>query len=614
VPPDHVGAAGASLNGTSERVIGDYAAIGDTHTIALIGRDGSIDWCCLPRFDSPAVFLRILDDDRGGSLRIAPAEAADTRREYVAGTNVLDTTFSAGRGVVRLRDWMPWRGAHLLGEERHAIVRDISGVSGTCTVEITFHPTFDFARGNASIERFDGGVVAVGPSGAVALFAPGVAFAVNRDRARGALDVRAGSVHRVVAAFASGPDEAIAVTRAVWEELVDDTIGAWRAWCGRCAYEGPYRDAILRSALTLKLMTFGPSGALVAAPTTSLPEARGGVRNWDYRYAWLRDASVALHSLMALGYHDEALRFWDWLEILGEGWERGMPVRIMYTLVGEVVPTESTLDHLAGFGGARPVRIGNNASEQLQLDVLGEVLHAADTCHAALGWERPRLLRALACLAEKAANEWRRPDAGIWEMRTAPAHHVNSKLFCWVALDRALLLSRRAGLRGDPAKWQREADTIRDVILKDGFSRALGSFTQTLGGSAIDASALRIPLMHLLPATDPRVVSTVARIERDLIRGGLVLRYRADDGLPGNEGTFALCTLWLSNVLARMGHPERARVYLDRVLEAANDVGLLSEEIAADSGELLGNFPQAFTHLGVIDAALAIAKAEGTRT
>ncbi len=596
-----------------ERTIGDYAAIGDTHTVALIGRDGSIDWCCLPRFDSAAVFLRLLDEDRGGSFRVAPVEASDARREYVTGTNVLDTTFSSPRGLVRLRDWMPWHGAHLLGEERHAIVRDISGVSGTCNVEITFRPTFDFARRNAIIERFDDGVVAIEGSGALALFAPGVAFTALGDRARGALDVRPGSSQRVVAAFALRAEEATAVARAVYEESIDDTIATWRAWSGRCAYDGPYRDAVLRSALTLKLMTFGPSGALVAAPTTSLPEARGGVRNWDYRYAWLRDASIALHSLMALGYHDEALRFWDWLEILGEGWECGMPVRIMYTLDGEVVPTESTLDHLAGFGGARPVRIGNNASEQLQLDVLGEVLHAADTCHAALGWERPRLLRALACLAEMAANEWRRPDAGIWEMRTAPAHHVNSKLFCWVALDRALLLSRRAGLHGDTAKWQREADAIRDAILSDGFSPALGSFTQTLGGSAIDASALRIPLLHLLPPTDPRVVSTVERIERDLTRGGLVLRYRADDGLPGDEGTFALCTLWLANVLARIGQPERARAYLDRVLAAANDVRLLSEEIDADSSELLGNFPQAFTHLGVIDAALAIAKAERTR-
>lgn len=589
---------------TSPRAISDYAAIGDTHTIALIGRDGSIDWCCLPRFDSGAVFLRLLDADRGGSFRVAPRGDFESRREYVAGTNVLETRFTSGSGIVELRDWMPWRWGG------RAIVRDVRGVGGRCDVDIDVHPTFDFAREQTSVQRTDGGIVAVGASGALALFAPGVALAADRDRARGVWRARAGASERLVAAFAARPEEAIATAHDVFADSVDDTIAAWRKWSGRCTYDGPYSDVVQRSALVLKLMTFAETGALIAAPTTSLPEERGGVRNWDYRYAWLRDASLALHALMALGYHNEALGFWDWLEGLGAAWERGARVRIMYTVDGGVVPMESALDHLAGFAESRPVRIGNDASDQLQHDVLGEVLAAADTCHAALRWHRPRLLRALAHLADAAADGWRAPDAGLWEMRVAPAHHLNSKLFCWVALDRAARLSVSAGLRGDAAKWRREADAVRAAILEQGFSRDLGAFTQTLGGAALDASALRIPLTQFLPATDPRVVSTVERIERELQTGGLILRYRVEDGLGGREGTFALCTLWMANVLARMGQPQRARAYFERVLAAANDVGLLAEQIDPVSHELLGNFPQAFTHLGVIDAALAIAEAE----
>lgn len=595
--------------------IADYAAIGDTHTLALIRRDGSVDWCCWPRFDSPAVFLKVLDEERGGNFRVGPQQRAAVERSYVSGTNVLQSRFAGGEGAVELRDWMPWRGATT--DERHAIVRDVRGLSGRCRVDVVFNPTFDFARASARFEDFDGGVVAISDAGSVALFVPAIRR-LERDRfARGSFELAAGSAQRVVAAFATRPEVAIATARQVHHDEADDTVSAWRKWSSRCGCDGPYREAVLRSALTLKMLTFAPTGALVAAPTTSLPEDRGGVRNWDYRYAWLRDASLAVYALMALGYHDESQRFLDWIEELGAGWERGEPVRIMYTLDGAAVPRESTLDHLTGFAASRPVRVGNDAYDQLQLDVLGEVVHAAYTCYSAMGWDRPGLLRVLSHLVDAAAARWRAADAGIWELRGAPAHHLNSKLFCWVALDRGVRLARATGCAADTAEWERQADAVRRAILAHGYSEEVGAFTQTLGGRALDASALRLPLTRLLPANDPRMVATVSAIERELTRGGFVLRYGGDDGLPGGEGTFALCTLWLANVLARMGETDRAREYLERVLGAANDVGLLSEEIEADSGELLGNFPQAFTHLGVIDAALAIAEAErsqkGTR-
>ncbi len=597
---------------SARRSIGDYAVVGDTHTIALIARDGSIEWWCLPRFDAPAVFVRLLDDDRGGAFSVRPANGGAVAREYLAGTNVLETTFSTDGGVTTLRDWMPWRGSDESTAAR-AIVRDIHVVSGRCSAEVVFDPTFDYARAAARFDRFDRGVVAHTSDSALALFAPDLSLTVGHSGVRGTAELRAGDQRRFVAGFGDRPEEAIAAARAIYGEPVDATIDAWRSWSNRCCYDGPYRAAVLRSALTLKMLTFAPTGALVAAPTTSLPEDLGGVRNWDYRYAWLRDASLAVYALMGLGYHDESLRFFNWIERLGHEWERGAPIRIMYTLDGTAVPCETTLEHLRGFADSRPVRIGNDAHEQIQLDIVGEVLHAAHTCYCAMGWDRPQLLRALGHLVDYAADNWRKPDAGLWEMRGPPAHHLNSKLLCWVALDRGVRLARATGLRADTARWQHEADTIRAVIVEKGYSREVGAFTQTLGGSALDASALRIPLTRLLPVTDPRVQSTIARIEHDLTRSGLVLRYRTVDALPGTEATFALCSLWMANVRARMADVEDARGYLDRVLSAANDVGLLSEEIDAATGELLGNFPQAFTHLGVIDAALAIAEATAAR-
>jgi GH15 family glucan-1,4-alpha-glucosidase len=591
-----------------QRAIGDFAAIGDAHTVALVAANGAVEWCCLPRFDSPAVFLRMLDEEHGGHFRVGPSSPCATTRRYVPGTNVLETTFETARGAARLTDAMPWVERSPLVRAPHAIVRSLEVLGGEVSIAVEFAPTFDFGRVAHRIERCEHGVVVSSEHGALALIAPDTELDVDASGARGFMSLRVPARARFTLAFASTADRAVRAARDIDpDRAIEGTIAAWQRWSARCTYEGPYADAVRRSALVLKLLTYAPTGALVAAPTTSLPESPGGVRNWDYRYAWLRDASLTVSTLMALGYHDESLRYLDWIESLciACGCDE---LRIAYAVDGAAVPVEVPLNHLAGFGGARPVRVGNGARDQIQLDVLGEVIDAAYTCHASMQWRRPRLWNVLRTLADRAARSWREPDAGIWEMRGPPAHHLHSKLLCWVALDRAVRFARETGSPED-ATWARERDAIRSAILDRGYDAQRGAFTQSFGSRALDASALRIPLVGFLPATDPRLVSTVRRIEQELAENGFVLRYRASDGLPPGEGAFALCTLWLASVLARMGDEASARRHLEAVLGAANDVGLLAEEIDPRNRTLLGNFPQALTHLGIIDVAVQLRSA-----
>lgn len=587
------------------RAISDYALIGDSHTAALVSSDGCIDWCCWPHLDSPAVFCALLDARRGGWFRVAPVATHTASRSYVDETNVLATTFHTGSGTVRLTDFMPaerrdgQRGEDI--EESHRILRLVEGLHGDVELDVSFHPTFDYARGPTTLSINEGGVLASSRDLSLQLdaamrFAPAEGGGVC-----GRLRVRSGD-----RTWLSLHDERS--TRDNPEDALRATLSYWREWTSRCTYRGPYESHVRRSALVLKLLTFEPTGALVAAPTTSLPEEIGGVRNWDYRFAWLRDSALVLYALQSIGYHEEAIDFFQWLEAVCLSCQD--TIQIMYRLDGSRELPEYILAHLEGYRGSHPVRIGNAAADQTQLDIYGEVLDAAHLCFLSRDLPMPQLGSMLALLADRAAARWQEPDAGIWEVRSGPQHFLYSKLLCWVALDRAVQLAERNHISGDVTHWRQTRDEIRHVILTRGYNEQVRAFTQALDRPELDASALVIPLIGFLPPTDARVRSTVRAIQQQLSANGLIYRYVATDGVAGGEATFALCSFWMVDNLALSGELSEARKLFDRVVSYANDVGLLSEEIDPATGELLGNFPQGFTHLGLIRSALSIAKAE----
>ena len=597
----------------SYRPIADYALIGNTHSAALIASDGSIDWCCLPHFDSGAVFCRLLDAERGGYFRVGPTAECRVSRRYVEGTAVLETHFVAPHGRARLTDFMH---STRIAESRlgiedphcHRLLRRIEGLEGEIEFELVFRPTFDFARRPSRLAATGDGVVAVSGDERLALrVAPAMPLELDQDQARGRLRLRAGDLLWVVVAHAGPGSGEAAREPADPEALLAETFRNWREWVALCTYEGPFADEVRVSARALTLLTFGPTGGLVAAPTTSLPEEIGGVRNWDYRFCWLRDAALVLHSLMSVGYHGAAMDFFIWLEGLCEG--ECEEFQIMYRLDRGRELAEHELPHLEGYRGSAPVRVGNRAVAQTQLDVYGHVLDAAFVCIQGMEAPlRPGLLRVLARLADQAARRWREPDHGLWEARCAPRHFLSSKLMCWVALDRAVQLSEQGKLPGDIAGWRREREAVRREILERGYDHTEQAFTQVIGEPGLDASALLMPLVGFLPATDERMRRTVERICERLTAHGLVYRYLGDDGVPGGEATFAICTFWLADNLALQGRVDEAQALVERVLSFANDLGLFAEEIDPVSGELLGNYPQGFTHLALIRSALTIGR------
>lgn len=579
--------------------LSEYAIIGDGVTAALVADDGSIDWLCHGRFDGPAVFCRLLDAERGGYFQVAPSSDFGVARRYIGSTNVLETELECSSGRARLTDFMP-----LGSGGGPVILRRMEALSGHMEIRVDFVPTFDFARASTTLEIVSDGCIAHASGQGLRLSSPAPMALASRG-ATGSLHIRPGDVHWFVLTHGAPP-----ATPADAESSFRATLEAWERWAANGRYPGPYSELLRRSALVLKLLIHAPTGAMVAAPTTSLPESPGGARNWDYRFTWLRDASWVVSALMNLGFHDESMAYIDWLGKLQLG--DGAP-SVCYDLDGNAPAAEQELTHLRGWRGGRPIRIGNTAARQDQHDVLGEVISAIHMCWEAMPSMRPlepRLWGLISSLADQAAMRWRQADRGLWEVRDRSRHFLFSRLLCWTALDRALAVAQRDALSGPLVEWRRERDRVRESILCDGFDQSLGAFTRAIGEPDLDASTLLLPRYGLLRADDARMVSTVARVRERLSAGGLVRRYMACDGLRGSEGAFTACSFWLVDCLARQGRVDEAHAAFQNIVAHASDLGLFSEEVDMKSGEQLGNYPQAFTHLALIQAAISIAECE----
>jgi GH15 family glucan-1,4-alpha-glucosidase len=600
--------------------IGDYALISDCHSAALVSRDGSVDWCCFHRFDARPVFCRLLDWDRGGHCRIAPAKPYRTSRRYLPGTNVLETRFESDEGVITVTDLFPIRLSSPTDNPAsvhpyHQLIRLVRCEAGTVEVRFEFAARYDYGY---TIPQ----LTIRGP-GLATVFGGADALLLQTDLSLEQFDLSSCSGGRRLGA---GEEASVIVTYAIPHELrldridpeecrrrVEITSRMWRDWSDRCTYQGPYREQVVRSALVLKGLTNAPNGAVVAAPTTSLPEVFGGVRNWDYRYTWLRDSSFTLYALFSLGYTEEAHAFMQWLQRTTAG--RARDLQVLYGVGGERFLPEIDLDQLEGYRGSRPVRVGNRATTQFQLDVYGEVMDTAWLYHRYGGEVVPEFWNFLVRIVEHVNDHWEEPDEGIWEVRGGRRQFVYSKVMAWVAVDRALKLAAARKLPADTSRWIALRDQIRRRVESEGVDQATGAFVQSFGSTAMDAANLLLPLIRFLPPQDPRIAATVAEVERQLSQDGLVYRYReTDDALPGAEAAFVICSFWLVDNLVLAGQVERGRALFERLLGYRNDVGLLAEQIHPTTGEQVGNFPQAFSHMGLINSALQIAKADQSHT
>ena len=585
--------------------IAEHGLIGDLHTVALVGTDGTIDWYCCPRFDSPSVFAAILDADRGGLFSISPdGDDWSSKQLYLPDTNVLITRFLMPDGVGEVQDFMPpdtGQAAH-----RQRIIRRVVAVRGEMHFVVDVAPRFDYARAAHEVELTGHGAVFRSPDLELRLSTSCPLVAVDGDvRARIAL--RAGETATFVLDRVEAGEGPVLHSDADIAEEFDATVAFWRRWLSRSHYSGRWREMVDRSALTLKLLTYAPSGAIVAAPTTSLPEQLGGTRNWDYRFTWMRDSAFTLYALLRLGFTEEAGAFMNWLEQrFRDGAQRESgPLQIMYGIDGREDLTEEELSHLEGYMRSAPVRIGNGAATQLQLDIYGEVMDSLYLCNKHglpiyhEGWSE--VIRNLEWLIE----HWDQPDEGIWETRGGRHDFTYSRLMSWVAIERAIRVARQRGLPADLGRWTGIRDRIYDQIMERGWDPVRGAFVQHYDSDVLDASLLLMPLCKFIAPTDPRWISTLDAITDELVSDSLVYRYNPDaspDGLAGDEATFSLCSFWWVEALARAGRLDEARLAFEKMLTYANHVGLYSEEIGA-TGEQLGNFPQAFTHLALISAA-----------
>lgn len=594
--------------------IGDYGLIGNMRTAALVGRNGSVDWFCYPRFDSPSVFGAILDDRSGGRFKIAPSVAGvNSEQYYLPDTNVLLTRFVSRDGAVEVADFMPLVPSP--SDEDGRLVRRVTCTRGSMQLRMECHPAFNYGRDTHQIEIGSQGVVFRSPGLTVGL-ASDLAL---KKRAKGIsceFTVKVDEVHTFVMGGMK-EDGGIGQLAADGGALqLNHTVDYWRQWIGKCSYKGRWREMVHRSALTLEMLVYEPTGAVVAAPSCSLPESLGGERNWDYRSSWIRDAAFTVYALLRIGLVDEADRFMSWIEFLSRQRKQGPLLQTVYGIDGRRRLSEESLEHWEGYEGSHPVRVGNAAYAQLQLDIYGELMDAAYLYNKYRNPISSELWSDLRRLADWVSKNWNREDCGIWEVRGSRRHFVYSKVMCWVALDRALRIASKRSLPADHGRWRSVRDQIYEAILKEGWSERRHAFVQTFGGDGLDASNLIMPMVFFMAPNDPRMVKTVRAIcepagKGGLLEDGMVRRYdtaQTEDGLKGGEGAFNMCTFWLVEALTRAGRSDpalltRAHMLFQKMLMRANHLGLYSEEVGVE-GEPLGNMPQALAHLAFISAAV----------
>ena len=604
------------------RPVADYGLLADCNSAALVDRYGSVDWLCLPRYDSDAIFSRLLDPG-AGHWSIRPAGSYSSERRYLPGTLVIETTFTTDTGTVRLLDAMAFalgqRGHDLGFDAPHELLRAVEGVAGEVDLGLELAPRPEYGLIKPLIRLENGGARSFG-AGRLGVSASTPIEVDDESTMRASLSVsegdRLGFSLRWAAAEQKQPPSPSPADEVF--DRIGDTAEAWRSWeAEHDIYEGPSKELVRLSSRVLKGLTYRPTGAIVAAPTTSLPETVGGERNWDYRFSWIRDSSLTIEALYIGACSDEVEEFVSFMTSSAGGRAGEGSLQIMYGIGGEHDLSERELTHLRGWRDSAPVRVGNGAWDQVQLDVYGELLNSLWLYRERLGELHPEIQRFVADLAGTAARRWQETDSGIWEMRGEPLHHLSSKVLCWVALDRAVKLAGELGGHARTAEWEAERDEIRDAVLERGWSEQKQAFAQSFESDDLDAALLLMPILGFLPATDERMKSTIDAIADELTEAGLVLRYMNDegmnaDGLSGEEGTFTICSFWLVACLAQAGEVERAQELFDQLTGYANDLGLLAEEIDTTNNEQLGNFPQAFSHIGLIIAAHELDKAKET--
>ena len=590
----------------------DYGIIGDCHTAALVGIDGSIDWFCYPTFDSPSVFAAILDHEKGGHFHIEAAEHTTRKQLYFPDTNVLITRFLSADGVGEVRDFMPIATGR--ETERHRIIRRATSVRGEVAFTLSCRPAFDYARAPHKVVLHKEGAVFRSADQTMALLTK-VRLQREGPEVHAAFRLKPGQSSTFVFEGVPSPRgyEPLRLEEHDADRALRDTVRYWRTWLASSKYRGRWREMVNRSALVLKLLCYKPTGALVAAPTCSLPERIGGERNWDYRYTWIRDAAFTIYALLRIGFTEEARDFMGWLLARTSEQQSGAPLQPVYGIDGRRELDEEILAHLDGYRKSRPVRIGNAAADQLQLDIYGAVMDAVYLYNKYGSPISFDLWTHLRRILDWVSDHWKDADKGIWEVRSGPHRFVYSNMMCWVALDRGIRLADKRGFPADVDRWRKARDAIYEEVMAKGWSEKRQAFVQYYGSAALDASNLLMPLVFFVSPTDPRMLKTLDAILRELVFDNLVSRYsmqETQDGLRGSEGTFSLCTFWLVEALTRAGRLEDARIMFEKMLGYANHLGLYAEELSP-SGDALGNFPQAFTHLALISAAVNLDRALG---